>query len=184
MAGRDGEGGNDRMDMAFKNKAKERRYKAMWASQWRKLNPARNAAARAKFNESHPYYSTEYYRNNKSRLLQQVRKPHRRKTIRMRTLKMVECLSDEYIRRRLSQKTKVPMRLWPIAFVELKRAELKLKRLLEVRARLSAGSIVKGKQWPNEVVELKRVQLKLKRLWQNQKTSQSSGTSSSTHSTP
>ena len=66
--------------------------------------------------------------NRATRWIHSNRRKHNEYTRKTGTRYTAE-LNDIYIRHKLSRDTKVPMSIWPDSVVQLKRAELKLKRL-------------------------------------------------------
>ena len=79
----------------------------------------------------------EAYSRNPEMFLRRVRKyqsanPKRRKAKhRLFESKLRESLGDSYIKLLLSKGTNLPMNAWPDSLVQLKRAELQLKRYLK-----------------------------------------------------
>lgn len=108
-------------------------YKTAWMRRWRAANPEKDRAKRKQFAATHPHYSRNYWRLNKEKLQARINWEVRKAAAKLG----VAFLSDDYIRRKLSFKTGVPMSAWPDAMVQLKRAHLQLLRLCHNRKTLT-----------------------------------------------
>lgn len=92
--------------------------------EWRDAHPARARETASKYRSANrdklrvTYLNN--YQKNKARVFANVKRSERRKT---------ERLSEHYVRRKLSRNSYIHWSAWPTELVELKRAELKLKRL-------------------------------------------------------
>ena len=108
---------------------------------WAQRNPEKVAAAIRRWRAENPVKVSGYCKAYRQRNPQKVRRWFKewceRNPVRYADLarhhstKAVREMSDSYIRVRLSVGTSTQARQWPAALVDLKRAELKLKRHLK-----------------------------------------------------
>ena len=121
---------------------RRRRSNAEWMRRWREQNPDLARRRKREWYAKHPNSFKDWYKKNYASHVKTVmawmkNNPEKvrqyrvksRPRIAERNRLYVETLAEPYVRAKLSRDTHIPQEDWPHDLVELKRAELKLKRL-------------------------------------------------------
>lgn len=105
-----------------RNKAKCR----AWTRAWRMANPEKVRAKEAAWKKANPDLLKSYARKN------YLKNPHRViSNAKAFERRQIATIGDYYARKKLSRDSEIPMNAWPDSLVQLKRAELQLKRYLK-----------------------------------------------------
>ena len=124
--------------------ARRRDANRAWMNRWRKQNPELAKKRKREWYAKHPESFRTWYRKNyashvKTVMAWQRNHPEKVRQYRVKSKPLiternriyVETLAEPYVRAKLARDTRIPSQAWPKPLVELKRAELKLKRLCQ-----------------------------------------------------